>query len=216
MKTEEIYDLKDEHLQLRKKEVLEGLSSEEKRKLERIMGDLDVALSKKHSVSTEASQMYMSVKVVAVRNYKFEEQPVKQSFFEKLKKKEQIFYYELIVANEEDIQSDYYDFSFALSLIDLMKENGLGNQWNQILPPAIDTSMFHEFILNKKEMDWIKELPDPAWCLQMVSEIKDLEGKALRQSGEDMHDAVTWLKHRWSEGYQIYIDYSELGWLDIR
>lgn len=157
----------------------------------------------------------MTVKVVAVRNFKFEEQQVKQRFFEKLKKKESIVYYELIVTDENDIQSDYYDYDFALSVIKFIKENGLGNQWNQILPPAIDTPMFHEFTLSKKEMEWIKELPDPAWCLQIVNDIKCLEEKAVKHS-EDMHDAVTWLKRQWSGGYQIYIDYSELQWLEIR
>lgn len=216
MRKEEIEALEDEHLQLRKKEILVGLSDEEKGQLVRIMSDLDAALStKKNPVSTEASQAFMTVKVVAIRNYKIEEQAVKQSFFEKLKKKEQTFYYELI-AREEDIQSDYYDHDFALSLIDLMTENGLGDQWNHILPPAIDTSMFHEFTLNKEEVDWIKKLPDPSWCLQLVNGIKDLEGKALRKNGEDLSDAITWLKHHWSEGYQIYIDFSELKWLHIR
>lgn len=76
--------------------------------------------------------------------------------------------------------------------------------------------MFFEFIINKKDVDWIKDLPDPAWCFQIVNDIKGLEEKALTHCGEDIYDAATWLKHRWSEGYQIYIDYSELQWLNIR
>ena len=216
LKKDEMYGLIDDHFQLRQKEVLEGLSSEEKRKLGRIMAALDKGLSKKQPVSTNESQMNMEIKLVAVRNFKFEEQPVKQSFFEKLKKKEQTVYYELVTADiEEDIQFDFYTYGFALFVIDFMKENGLGHQWNKILPPAMDTSMSYEFILDEEEMDWVKNLPDPAWCLQIFNDVKDLEGQALKHS-ENMHDAVTWLKHQWSEGYQIYIDYSELRWLEIR
>ena len=44
-----------------------------------------------------------------------------------------------------------------------MKENGIGNQWNNIFPPGMD--MEYEFVLDESEVEWYKKLPNPQWCL---------------------------------------------------
>lgn len=90
MKKEEFFDLKDEHLQLRQKEVLKGLSTEVKRKLERIMSALDGDLSKKHPVNTEASEMFMSVKVVAGRILNLKSGQLNKAFLKNTRKKNKL------------------------------------------------------------------------------------------------------------------------------
>lgn len=138
---------------------------------------------------------------------------MKRNIFEWIAQKEPIIYFELVTANEdEDIQYDLYTYEFVLDVRDFLKEAGLENKWTNIVPPTMDMS--YEFKLTKKEMEWIKNLPDPQWCLQVMSEIDDLEVRA-ENVGEEMLHSVTWVKDWWREGYQIYIDYSKLTFIDM-
>ena len=201
-----------ENYELRKKQVFKGLSTEEERKLDRNIIALDEEFNKKHVIDIKTAQMNQEIKVVAIRNIAFEVRPVKQNIFQKLLKKEKHINYDLVFEHPEDLQYDYYTYEFALSVRDFMKENGVGNQWNNILPPGMD--MEYEFVLDESEVEWYKKLPNPQWCLQMLTDVKGLEEKALKHS-EEMHHSVVWLKERWAEGYQIYIDYTEMSWLPV-
>lgn len=213
MKNEDYTQLYKDLARFREKEVREGLSYEENQKLAQVISELNAEMKRRYksTVDVHEKQMFDDVKVVAIRNFSFMEKAMEQTFWEKITKKEPILYYELVTENpEEDIQYDHYTYEFALDVRDFLKEVGLGMNWIEIVPPTMDMS--YEFKLAKEEMDWIKELPDPKWCLRKLTEVVRLEEKAS-QLHEDMHEAIIWLQERWQEGYKIYIDYTELGWL---
>ena len=88
----------------------------------------------------------------------------------------------------------------------------MGDKWATLLPPAMEMSPPH--ILDKDEVEWLNLLPDPNWCLRILGEVEDLEVQAERHSKE-MYESILWLKEQWEEGYQIYIDYTELGYIQI-
>ena len=88
MRKDEVQFLFSEIYELRKKQVFERLSSEEKRKLDRMVIALDEEVNKKYVMDLKSTHMNQQIKVVAIRNIAFEERPVKQNIFQKLVKKE--------------------------------------------------------------------------------------------------------------------------------
>ena len=198
----------------REKEVTIGLTEEEVTELFQLLKQAEAHIEKSANVQVDYNekQLQVPIKVEAIRNATFTESPVKQNILERLMKKEKLVYYELHVSEWIDLQTYEWTYQFALEVKEFMRELGLGDKWATLLPPAMEMSPPH--ILDKNEVEWLNLLPDPNWCLRILGEVEDLEVQAERHSKE-MYESILWLKEQWEEGYQIYIDYTELGYIQI-
>lgn len=209
------YLLIKELIKLRKKEVVEGLSYEGERRLSTVINEIEQVYAKKEPINADAQQMDLEMAIIAVRNPEFEMLIEKQTIFHKLFKKEPKIIYELIINEDDDnLQYEKYTYRFMLSFRDFMKEMGFGNEWTKMLPSAFDMPEGMDFFFTKEEMEWIKQLPDPKSCLQMINRVENIEDKAL-MNRQAMADLVKWIKKRWEEGYSIYIDFTELQFIRL-
>lgn len=208
------YQLIGQLFDLRKKEVLEGLSYEEERKISMLSQEIDEEFSGKKPLNTQESQMECGIMVVSIRRAHFEKHIMKQTLFEKIRKKEQIVRYELAALDEEDLEYGYYSYAFLLTVRKFMQEIGLEKEWIKMASPTFDLSGGFEFIFSKEEKEWIEQLPDPAESLQMLSQVKDIEDKARMHSAE-MLDFIHYVIRYLEEDYFIYIDYTELQFVEV-
>lgn len=210
---------KDDHvlikelIELRKNEVLEGLSYEEESKLSTVVKEIEQEYAKKEPINADAQQMDLEMTIIAVRNPEFETFFQHLSIFQKLFKKEPKVFYELI-QDDNNLHYEQYTYRFMLSFRDFMKEMGFGNEWSEMLPSAFDMPEGMDFFFTKEEMEWIKQLPDPKSCLQMINRVENIEDKALMHS-QEMTDLMKWIKKHWKEGYSIYIDFTELQFISL-
>lgn len=198
----------------REKEVTIGLTEEEVNALAQLLkqAEADMKQSVNIQVDYNEKQQQAPVTVEAIRQVTFIESPVKQKLIERIMKKEQLIYYELHVPERTDLQSYGWSYRFTLEVKKFIEEVGLGDKWSTLLPAAMEMSPLH--ILDKEEMEWLNLLPDPNWCLRVFGEVPDLEILAKKHS-EEMHESILWLKEQWEEGYQIYIDCTELNYIQI-
>lgn len=208
------YQLIGQLFDLRKKEVLKGLSYEEERKISMLSQEIDEKFSKRQPLNTQESQMECGIMVVSIRRPHFEEQIIKQTLFEKIRKKEQMIRYELAPLDEEDLEYGYYSYAFLLKVRKFMQEIGLEKEWIIMSSPTFDVSGGFEFIFSKEEKEWIEQLPDPAESLQILNQVKDIEDKARIHSAE-MLDFIQCVIRYFEEDYFIYIDYTELQFVEI-
>jgi len=198
----------------REKQVTIGLSLEEEKSLSILIKQVEEDIEKEHKriLNYNDEQMKTPIKMEAIRNITFVESPVKQNLVDKLMKKEPIVYYKLQVSSWDDLDTYQLPYHFALEMKKFMEEVGLGSKWNTLLPVTMEISSNE--ILDKEEVEWLNLLPDPKWCLAAFNEVDELEKLAARHS-EEMHESIIWLKEQWQDGYQIYIDYTELNFIQI-
>ena len=198
----------------REKQVTSGLSLDEEKALKTLLEQVDTDIKKVHKMQVNFSdeQMKAPVKVEAIRNATFVESPVKRNFLDKVMKKEQIVYYNLQVPNWADLDSYEWTYTFALEVRSFMEQVGLGDKWSTLLPPIMEISAVES--LDKEEVEWLNLLPDTKWCLTAFDEVDELE-KLAKQHSEEMYESITWLKEHWKDGYQIYSDYTELGFIQL-
>ncbi|MCG7335899.1 hypothetical protein MHZ95_11465 [Sporosarcina sp. ACRSM] len=198
----------------REKEVTIGLTEEERNALAQLLkqAEADMKQSVNIQVDYNEKQLQAPVIVEAIRQVTFIESPVKQKLLERIMKKEQLVYYELHVPQRTDQLSYEWSYQFTLEVKKFIEEIGLGDKWSTLLSATMEMSPRH--ILNKEEMEWLNLLPDPNWCLRVLEEVPDLKALAKKHS-EEMHDSILWLKEQWEEGYQIYIDCTELNYIQI-
>ena len=198
----------------REKQVTIGLSLEEEKSLSTLLKQMEEDFEKVHKriLNYNEEQMKTPIKIEAIRNVTFVESPVKQNLVEKLMKKEQIIYYNLQVSSWDDHDTYQRPYRFALEMKKFIEEVGLGSKWNTMLPVTMEMSPTES--LDKEEVEWLNLLPDPKWCLAAFNEVEGLEKLAERHSKE-MHESITWLKEQWQDGYQVYIDFTELNFLQI-
>ncbi|MER2090656.1 MAG: hypothetical protein ABS920_13025 [Sporosarcina sp.] len=199
---------------LREKQVTKGLSADEEQTLLTLLKQMDEYIEKVHKrqVNYNEEQMKAPIKVAAFRNATFIESPVKQSMVERLLKKEQIVYYDLQVNSWDDVNTFEWSFRFIVEVKKFVEKIGLGSKWSILLPAAMEMSPVDS--LDKAEAEWLNLLPDPKWCLAAFNEVDALEGLA-KQHSEEMHECIIWLKEQWEGGYQIYMDFSELKFIQI-
>lgn len=198
----------------REKEVTTGLTEEEVNALVQLLkqAEADIEESTNIQLDYNKKQLQVPVNVEAIRHTTFIESPVKQKLVERIMKKEQLIYYELHVPHRSDHLSYEWTYQFTLEMKQFMEEAGLGDKWATLLPATMEMSPYH--ILNKEEVEWLNLLPDPNWCLRIMGKVADLEAKAKRHS-EEVVESILWLKDQWKDGYQIYIDCTELNYIQI-
>ena len=198
----------------REKQVTIGLSLEEEKSLSTLLKQMEEDIEKVHNrkLNYNDEQMKTKIKMEAIRNIAFVESPVKQNLVDKLMKKEPIVYYKLQVSSWDDLDTYQWTYHFAVEVKKFMEEMGLGNKWTTLLPVTMKMSPTE--ILDKEEVEWLNLLPDPKWCLAAFNEVDELEKLAARHS-EEMHESIIWLKKQWQDGYQIYIDFTELEFIQI-
>lgn len=158
--------------------------------------------------------MTSEMMIVSIRRPRFKEKVMKQTFFEKLRKQEPIVYYELALDDEEDLEYGYCAYAFLLSVRKFMKEIGFENEWLTIVTPTFDIEGGFEFRFSKVDKEWLKQLPDPVESLRMLNQVKDIEERA-RMHSEEMLDFVQCIKRYLEENYVIYIDYTELQYIEV-
>ena len=199
----------------REKQVTIGLSSEEEKSLSTLFKQVEEDIEKVHKriLNYNDEQMKTQMKIEAIRNVTFVESPVKQNLVDKLMKKEPIVYYNFQVSSWDDHDTYQLPYHFALEMKKFMEEVGLGSKWNTLLPVTMEMSPTET--LDKEEVEWLNLLPDPKWCLAAFNEVEELEKLAERHSKE-MQESITWLKDQWQDGYQVYIDFTELNYLQIQ
>lgn len=188
---------------LRMKEMTTKLSYSEQQQLEFLIDDLENS----HFPDCREKQLTSEVKVMAIRNYVFQDVTPKESFFQKLKGLENSKKYILEVFQEEDATADVWLYHFALDVRQLMADVGLGLYWKKMLPVAED--LFYWIPMDEEDKEWFQSFPDPAWCYEKLQQAKDLEERASAHSSE-MLEAVRWLKVYWAKGYHIYADIEDL------
>jgi len=199
----------------REKQVTVGLSQEEEKSLSTLLKQVEEDIEKVNKIilNYKDEQMKTQIKIEAIRNVTFVESPVKQNLVEKLMKKEPIIYTNLQVSSWDDHDTYQMPYHFALEMKNFMEEVGLGGKWNTLLPVTMEMSPTE--ILDKEEVEWLNLLPDPKWCLAAFNEVEMLE-KLAESHSKEMHESFTWLKEQWQDGYQVYIDFTELNYLQIQ
>jgi len=199
----------------REKQVTVGLSQEEEKSLSTLLKQVEEDIEKVNKIilNYKDEQMKTQIKIEAIRNVTFVESPVKQNLVEKLMKKEPIIYTNLQVSSWDDHDTYQMPYHFALEMKNFMEEVGLGGKWNTLLPVTMEMSPTE--ILDKEEVEWLNLLPDPKWCLAAFNEVEMLE-KLAESHSKEMHESITWLKEQWQDGYQVYIDFTELNYLQIQ
>jgi hypothetical protein len=199
----------------REKQVTIGLSLEEEKSLSTLLKQMEEDIEKVHKtiLNYNDEQMKTPIKMEAIRNVTFVESPVKQNLVDKLMKKEPIVYYNLQVISWDDHDTYQLPYHFVLEVKNFMEEVGLGTKWNTLLPVTMEMSPTES--LDKEEVEWLNLLPDPKWCLAAFNEVDELEKLAQRHS-EEMHESITWLKEQWQDGYQVYIDFTEMQFIQIQ
>lgn len=214
MKTKVMYHLIDQLFALRKKEVLEGLTYEEERKLSMIADEIDRTYAKRKPLNTQGNQMESEVLMVSIHKPNIVKKIQKQTFFEKVRKQEPNVYYELALADEANLDYKYYTYAFMCSVQKFMKQIGLEKEWLLIAPPTFDYDGGFEFHFTKEEGEWLSQLQNPKESLQALDQMKDIEEKARMHSIE-MFDFITRLKEFLAEDYVIYIDYTNLQYIEV-
>ena len=199
----------------REKQVTIGLSLEEEKSLTTLLKQMEEDIEKVHKTKLNYNdeQMKTPIKLEAIRNVTFVESPVKQNLVDKLMKKEPIVYYKFQVSSWDDLDTYQLPYHFVLEVKNFMEEVGLGNKWNTLLPVTMEMSPTES--LDKEEVEWLNLLPDPKWCLAAFNEVDELEKLAQRHS-EEMHESIIWLKEQWQDGYQVYIDFTEMEFIQIQ
>jgi len=198
----------------REKQVKIGLSMEEEKSLSTLLKQVEEDIEKVHkrTLNYNDEQMKTQIKIEAIRNVTFVESPVKQNLVDKLMKKEPLVYYNLQVSSWDDHDTYLWPYHFALEMKKFIEEVGLGNKWTTLLPLTMEMSPTE--CLDREEVEWLDLLPDPKWCLAAFHEVDELEKLAERHS-EEMHESIIWLKEQWQDGYQIYIDLTEMVYLNM-
>lgn len=212
---EDKYKLIGQLFDLRKKEVLEGLSYEEEYKVSALSNEIDKAFSKRKALNTKENQLTSEMIMVLIRRPHIVEKIMKQTLFEKIRKKEPVIYYELVLDKDEDLAYQYYSYAFLRSVQKFMDGIGLGKEWLTIATPTFEIEGGYEFGFTKEEKKWLQQLPAPEESLQKLNQVKDIEEKARMHSPE-MSDFIQSVKKYLEEGYVIYIDYTDLKYIEIR
>lgn len=154
------YVLIKELIELREKEVVEGLSYEGERRLSTVINEIEQVYAKKEPINADAQQMDLEMAIIAVRNPEFEMLIEKQTIFHKLLKKEPKVIYELIINEDDDnLQYEKYTYRFMLSFRDFIKEMGFGNEWSKMLPSAFDMPEGMDFSSQKKKWNGLSSCP---------------------------------------------------------
>ncbi len=189
--------------ELRLKQVSTGLSNQEERQLNAMLDEA----AEKDIPDIREFQWNSPVDIIAFRNASFIEEPVKRSLLDRLLQREMPEFFSLDVPNEEDFTGHQWPLPFALEVRKFIEGAGLDVEWEKVLPVSIHMDMWEGF--GRDELNWFKQLPEPYWCHMKMTEVDDLEEKAAAHS-EEMLEAIRWLKEHWKEGYQIYLDITEI------
>ncbi|MCM3638993.1 hypothetical protein M3152_14915 [Sporosarcina luteola] len=184
---------------LRKKELRSKLTASEQQEL-----DKGRAIMAEEYPNRTTEQYADKVRLMAIRNFTIKDTTRKESLFQKLFKEVNPKEYRLQFPNEEDDVAEYtFPFTFGLDLRQLMEDVGLEMDWPKMLP--VDDGMCHTDPLEEDDKEWFEAFPDPAWCALKLQEAQKLEEKAAAH-GEEMVQAIQWIKRHWENGYKIYAD----------
>jgi hypothetical protein len=108
--------------------------------------------------------------------------------------------FELVLNEETDFVRKNWTVDFCRGISKYMKELGLYDVWNKLLPRDIDFPLWER--LEDRHIDWIKNLPDPTDCLCILEET-NLMLKA--KDDKDILYNLEWLKDKWEQGFYIYL-----------